>query len=67
MRWWITRRCGGVCVQVNYDEFERLLLALAYKMYTAGESRPEPFDEFLGEMLDEIYKKAGVLVQLHPK
>ena len=50
---------------MNYDEFERLLLAMAYKMYTAAGTRPEPFDEFLGETLDEIYKKSGVLVELH--
>lgn len=52
-------------MEVNYDEFERLLLAMAYKMYTAAGTRPEPFDEFLGETLDEIYKKSGVLVELH--
>ena len=50
--------------QVNYDEFERLLLGLAFKMYQSEENREEPFEEFLGETLDGIYKKAGVLVEL---
>lgn len=50
-------------LEVNYDEFERLLLAIAYHMYKA-QQRDEPFEEYLGEMLDDIYKKAGVLVEI---
>jgi len=51
-------------MEVNYDEFERLLLGLAYKMYTAEDGHDEPFEEYLGEILDEVYKKSGVLVEI---
>mmetsp|Transcript_25674 Transcript_25674/g.35459 ORF Transcript_25674/g.35459 Transcript_25674/m.35459 type:complete len:438 (-) Transcript_25674:64-1377(-) len=51
-------------LEVNYDEFERLLLALAFKMYMSEENSDEPFEEYLGETLDDIYKKAGVLVEM---
>jgi hypothetical protein len=54
----------GAVAQVNYDEFERLLHALAYKMYHLEENREETFEEFLGETLDDIYKKSGVLVEI---
>ena len=54
----------GPLRQVNYDEFERLLHALSFRMYHLEESREETFEEFLGETLDDIYKKSGVLVEI---
>jgi len=50
-------------MEVNYDEFERLLLGISFHMYKQA-PREEPFEEFLGETLDDIYKKAGVLVEV---
>jgi hypothetical protein len=49
---------------LDYDEMERLLLGTAHvlawarKMRTAGGG----FEEFLGELLDAVYKRSGVLI-----
>mmetsp|Transcript_3904 Transcript_3904/g.9377 ORF Transcript_3904/g.9377 Transcript_3904/m.9377 type:complete len:440 (-) Transcript_3904:98-1417(-) len=54
--------------ELNYDEFERMLAALAFHMYgkvgEGGAEREEPFVEFLGEFLDDIFRKAGVLLEV---
>jgi len=50
----------------NYDEFERLLLGIAHHIYIT-KKKGEAFEEFLGETLDSIYKKANVLVEMPPK
>ncbi|KAF5840410.1 hypothetical protein DUNSADRAFT_16787 [Dunaliella salina] len=50
----------------NYDEFERLLLGIAHHIYVT-KKKGEAFEEFLGETLDSIYKKANVLVEMPPK
>ena len=56
--------------ELNYDEFERFLVALAFHMYNQpgagpdGGEREEPFVEFLGEFLDDIFRKSGVLLEL---
>lgn len=50
-------------LEVNYDEFERLLAGLAYEIYKK-EGSQDPFVEFLGEFLDDIFRKAGVLLEI---
>mmetsp|Transcript_37672 Transcript_37672/g.83892 ORF Transcript_37672/g.83892 Transcript_37672/m.83892 type:complete len:441 (-) Transcript_37672:2613-3935(-) len=50
-------------LEYNYNEFERLLLGMAWHVYVT-KKKPEPFEEFLGEMLDSIFKKANVLVEV---
>jgi hypothetical protein len=51
-------------LSLDYDEMERLLLGLAHllagvrKRAAAGGS----FEEFLGEFLDSVYKRSGVLL-----
>mmetsp|Transcript_34108 Transcript_34108/g.61492 ORF Transcript_34108/g.61492 Transcript_34108/m.61492 type:complete len:458 (-) Transcript_34108:462-1835(-) len=58
-------------LEFDYAEFERLLLGIAWHTYSGkkkagqqgGNSTNEIlFEEYLGETLDSIYKKAGVLV-----
>ena len=57
--------------ELNYDEFERFLAALAFHMYNippsggGGGEREEPFVEFLGEFLDDIFRRSGVLLELN--
>lgn len=48
---------------LNFEEFERLLFGIAYHMCLMQKKR-EQFGTFLTETLDEIYKKAGVLVEI---
>uniref|UniRef100_A0A383WE37 Uncharacterized protein n=1 Tax=Tetradesmus obliquus TaxID=3088 RepID=A0A383WE37_TETOB len=48
---------------LDYDEFERLLLGLAL-LQARVRKRVDAFDEVLGELLDSVYKKAGVLLGL---
>merc|ERR1711934_80411 len=56
-------------MDLSYDEFERLLLAVAYHIYvTSGAHKaandddvPLLFVEFLGDVLNDIYERAGVL------
>ena len=56
--------------ELNYDEFERFLTALAFHMYSVpgsgpeGGKREEPFVEYLGEFLDDIFRKSGVLLEM---
>lgn len=45
----------------NYDEFERLLLGISWLTYTLRKKH-DPFEDFLAEMLELVYRKAGVLV-----
>eukprot|EP00775_Hariotina_reticulata_P001473 gene1473-1815_t len=45
---------------LDYDEFEKLLLCLAL-LQARMRKRTEAFDEVLGELLDMVYKKSGVL------
>ncbi|GAX72798.1 hypothetical protein CEUSTIGMA_g253.t1 [Chlamydomonas eustigma] len=47
----------------NYSEFERLLLGMAWHIYVT-KKKGEAFEEYLGEMLDTIFKKAGILVEV---
>jgi hypothetical protein len=57
--------------ELNYDEFERFLAALAFHTYNKpgggpeGGEREEPFVEFLGEFLDDIFRRSGVLLELN--
>lgn len=58
--------------ELNYDEFERFLAALAFHLYNqpgggpdGGGKREEPFVEFLGEFLDDIFRRSGVLLELN--
>jgi hypothetical protein len=46
----------------NYTDFERLLLGMAYHMHVM-KKKSEPFEDFLGDMMDSVYKKAGVLLE----
>jgi type VI protein secretion system component VasA len=48
---------------LDYDEFERLLLGLAL-LQARVRKRVDAFDDVLGELLDSVYKKAGVLLGL---
>ena len=48
-------------ISLSYAEFERLLLGMSYHLHVM-KKKSEPFEEFLGDMLDSVYKKAGVLV-----
>jgi hypothetical protein len=48
---------------LDYDEFERLLLGLAL-LQARVRKRVYAFDDVLGELLDSVYKKAGVLLVL---
>lgn len=50
-------------LNVNYAEFERLILAISYHLYLA-KPRPDPFEEYLGETMDNVFKKAGVLLEV---
>lgn len=51
-------------LQVSYDDFERLLLAIASHMWQSQGHTQEttPFENFFGELLDDTYKRSGVLV-----
>ncbi|CAD7696587.1 unnamed protein product [Ostreobium quekettii] len=51
-------------LDLNANEFERLLLFMAHYMYRM-KKKHEPFEEFLGETLDEVYKKSNVLVDMN--
>lgn len=48
---------------LDYAEFEKLLLGLAL-LQARVRKRVDAFDEVLGELLDNVYKKSGVLVGL---
>lgn len=50
-------------LELNYVEFERLLLGMAYHIFVT-KKKAGAFEEYLGEMLDSIFKKAGVLVEV---
>jgi hypothetical protein len=50
-------------LEYNYAEFERLLLGMAHHIFVA-KKKAGKFEEYLGEMLDMIFKKAGVLVDV---
>lgn len=52
-----------VPMTVTYDEFERLLAATAYHVYTQ-EGPEEQFVEFLGEWMNNVFKKSGILVEV---
>lgn len=47
---------------LDYDEFEKLLLGLAV-LQARLRKRADVCDEVLGELLDFVYKKAGVLLE----
>jgi len=51
-------------LQVSYNDFERLLLAIASHMYQSQVQTQAsvPFEQFFGELLDDAYKRSGVLV-----
>jgi hypothetical protein len=68
-------------LEYDYNEFERLLLGAAWMVYSNRKKAPGgaggggaggggggevPFEEQLGEMLDAVFKKAGVLVPVAP-
>lgn len=50
-------------MEYNYNEFERLLLGMAWHIYIT-KKKGEAFEEYLGEMLDTIFKKAGILLEV---
>lgn len=50
-------------MSLSFEEFERLLFGVSYHMCLMQKKR-EQFGSFLTETLDEIYKKAGVLVEI---
>ncbi len=50
-------------LEYNYTEFERLLLGMAWHIYVT-KKKSGAFEEYLGEMLDTIFKRASVLVEV---
>ncbi len=48
-------------LELGYEQFERLLLGASSLMYTA-KKKYEAFEEFLGEVMDGVYRRAGVLL-----
>ena len=50
-------------LEYDYNEFERLLLGMAWHVYQIKKKGDILFEQFLGEMLDSIFKKVGVLVE----
>lgn len=50
-------------LEYDYNEFEKLLLGIAWHVYQIKKKGDVTFEEFLGEMLDSIFKRAGVLVE----
>ena len=53
-----------VPLALSNEQLERLLLAITHHMY-AMKKQHHPFEEFLGETLDYVYKKSGVLVPIN--
>lgn len=51
-------------LEYDYAEFERLLLGMAWHVYQVKKKGDVVFEEFLGEMLDSVFKKSGVLAEL---
>ncbi len=52
-------------LEYDYNEFERLLLALSFHMYLLKKrADQQTFEQVLGETLDSIFKKANVLVEV---
>ncbi|DBA76978.1 hypothetical protein WJX77_003816 [Trebouxia sp. C0004] len=47
-------------IDLDYDDFERLLFAMTCNLHQQRK-RKEPLEEYLGEIMDFVYKKAGVL------
>lgn len=44
---------------LDYDEFEKLLLGIAYQT-ASSRKKLDVFEEFLGETLDSVFRKANV-------
>lgn len=42
------------------SDFERLLVAMTHYLHQVRK-RKEPLEEYLGEIMDFVYRKAGVL------
>ena len=65
-KWHVNMYCRFVLqaqpLSLEYDEFEKLLLGLAL-LQARLRKRVDAYDEVLGELLDVIYKKAGVLLE----
>jgi hypothetical protein len=49
-------------ITIDYDEFEAIILALAFHQYSTRKLMDPPFEEYLGELMDRIFRTAGVLV-----
>jgi len=49
---------------LDYDEFEQLLLGIATLQARVRKRAADATDEMLGELLDTVYRKSGVLVTL---
>lgn len=58
---WV-RRHQATCKQrvVPCSDFERLLVAMTHYLHQVRK-RKEPLEEYLGEVMDFVYRKAGVL------
>lgn len=53
-------------LEYDYDEFEKLLLGMSFQMFMVKKKMDDAnFNEFLGETLDTVFKKAGVLVEIN--
>lgn len=46
------------------SDFERLMVAMTSFLHQARK-RKEPMDEYLGEIMDFVYRKASVLQEAH--
>lgn len=47
-------------IDLNCDEFERLLVAISHCLYLLRK-RKDAIEDFLGEILDYVFKKAKVM------
>eukprot|EP00891_Asterochloris_glomerata_P007683 jgi/Astpho2/7683/fgenesh1_pg.00115_%23_75_t len=46
---------------LDYNEFERLLVAMSFWLYQQRKRTKEPVEEFLGAFMDFVYRKSGAL------
>jgi hypothetical protein len=47
---------------VKYNEFEGMILALAFHLFEVHKKNTPSFEEFLGTVMDRIFRTCGVLV-----
>lgn len=58
--WFDAQQQIGLRFQMLCSDFERFLLAMTHFLHQVRK-RKDPLEEYLGEVLDFVYRKAGVL------